>query len=104
MRHYARLINREKFNLLFVFLPRFDVTGSKVDRRTSGLLEIKMATNRGKLSINCRQNTGREDTSKFNLKNMSLLKSGRLFCSTSLKIDKILAAEAISTLNELMKS
>ena len=35
---------------------------------------------------------------------MSLLKSGRLFCSTSLKIDKFLAAEYISTLNELMKT
>ena len=47
------------------------MTGSTVDRGTSGELENKMATNNGKMSscvqltINCRQNTGREDTSKF---------------------------------------
>ena len=40
----------ENLTYCFVFLPRFDVTGSKVDRESSGLLENKMATNSEKLS------------------------------------------------------
>ena len=55
-------------------------------------------------TINCRQNTGREDTSKFIFNEYVAVKIWKAFLFYLAENWQILAAESISTLDELMKT